>query len=236
MSKVKVKLLDWGKISYKEAWEKQQNLHVRAKEIKLDNRRNDAGREQEHCLIFCEHYPVYTLGKSGSIDHLLLTEAELAKNEIEYYKINRGGDITFHGPKQIVVYPILDLDYFFTDVHKYVRTLEQAVINTLQQYSIGAGRIEKYTGVWLPKTEEKKERKICAIGVHLSRWVTMHGIAFNVNTDLSYFDNIVPCGIAEEDKEVCSMQSELGREVDYVEVKDRLRKEFEELFNMELYE
>ncbi|MCL4109525.1 UNVERIFIED_CONTAM: hypothetical protein GTU68_038920 [Idotea baltica] len=161
-----------------------------------------------------------------------MNEEELSNANIDFYKINRGGDITFHGPGQIVAYPIFDLDEMFTDVHKYVRFLEEAVIRTLATYEIEAIRINDFTGVWLPQTDLRPQRKICAIGVHLSRWVTMHGLAFNVNTELDYFKNIVPCGIADDDKEVTSLKQELGREVDIEEVKARLKKEFEQLFGI----
>lgn len=234
MSKVDVVFLDWGRISYQEAWERQTQLHNEVKQIKIDNRRNGTSIPQKHYLIFCEHPPVYTLGKSGKMDNLLLSEKELSEQNIDFYKINRGGDITFHGPGQIVAYPIFDLDEFFTDVHKYVRFLEEAVIRVLKKYDIKADRIKGFTGVWLQANANQKLRKICAIGVHLSRWVTMHGLAFNINTELDYFNNIVPCGIEDEDKEVCSLQSEIGRLINYQAVKEELKKEFEELFNINL--
>ena len=222
---------DLGSISYQDAWNFQQNLHDELKEVKLTNRKlGNADYRQQHSLIFCEHPPVYTLGKSGSIDHLLLSEQEIAQEGFEYFKINRGGDITYHGPGQVVVYPIFDLDRFFTDVHRYVRTLEEAVILTLADFGIAGQRIAGYTGVWLPGPVN---RKICAIGVHLSRWVTMHGLALNVNTRLSHFDNIVPCGIQEQNKEVTSMEKETGRPLDIEKVKDKLRLYFSELFGFE---
>ena len=173
---------------------------------------------------------VYTLGKSGSIDNLLLDNEALAQAGFEFFKINRGGDITYHGPGQIVGYPIFDLDRFFTDVHRYVRFLEEAVILTLADYGIYGTRVEKYTGVWLEATEDKPLRKICAIGVHLSRWVTMHGFAFNINTNLGHFNNIIACGITDEDKTVTSLAKELGREMDIEEVKSRLKNHFAHLF------
>jgi lipoyl(octanoyl) transferase len=234
MNKTEVQFLDWGRISYKEAWDKQTALHNALKATKISNRSNDTKIPQSHYLIFCEHNPVYTLGKSGKPEHLLLNESQLSEKGIEYYKINRGGDITYHGPGQIVAYPIFDLDEMFTDVHKYVRFLEQTIINVLQEYDIVADRIKAFTGVWLPETKDRKKRKICAIGVHLSRWVTMHGLAFNVNTDLNYFGNIIPCGINDEDKEVTSMAGELGRTVEYKEVKQKLRASFEEVFDIKL--
>ena len=230
---------DWQTIPYQTAWDRQQEL---LDELVARKRRN-RGRTVEaadwearhHYLIFCNHPHVYTLGKSGSVDHLLLNEAERAERGVEYFKINRGGDITYHGPGQIVGYPIFDLEGFFTDVHKYVRYLEEAVIRTLAHYGIeNAYREKGYTGVWLPATEALPKRKICAIGVHLSRWVTMHGLAFNVNTDLSYFRNIVPCGIDEPDRDVTSMRAELGREFDLGEVKRVLLDQFRELFGFAL--
>ncbi len=236
MDKIRVEFQDWGRISYQEAWDRQTVLHNELKNRKLRNRKSVGQEIQNHYLIFCEHNPVYTLGKSGSVDHLLLNEQELNKNEIEYFKINRGGDITYHGPGQIVAYPIFDMDELFTDVHKYVRSLEEVIIRVIDQYGLKGERIKEYTGVWLPKTANKKNRKICAIGVHLSRWVTMHGLAFNVNTNLNYFKNIIPCGIDDKDKDVCSMESELGYPLDYNQVKNKVRKTFEEIFNIETYE
>jgi lipoyl(octanoyl) transferase len=185
-----------------------------------------------HHLLFCEHPHVYTLGKSGKDDHLLLDEQQLNDNQAVFYRINRGGDITYHGPGQIVGYPILDLDHFFNDIHKYLRYLEEAVILTLAEYGITCGRIEGLTGVWLDADNSERARKICAYGVRCSRWVTMHGFAFNVNTDLTYFDNIIPCGIT--DKAVTSMKKELGREVDMKEVKEKLKGHIAALFGMEL--
>ncbi len=233
MGGVKVQYEDWGRISYKEAWDRQAELHNQVKEIKIGNRRNGTSIPQKHYLIFCEHPSVYTLGKSGKMEHLLLNKEQLEQKEIEFYKINRGGDITYHGPGQIVVYPIFDLDEFFTDVHKYVRYLEEVIIGVLAKYGIVGERISDYTGVWLKETIERPKRKICAIGVHLSRWVTMHGLAFNVNTDLDFFKNIIPCGISDDDKEVCSMESELDQKVDYGKVKQEVRSEFARLFQFD---
>ncbi|MEL6638008.1 MAG: lipoyl(octanoyl) transferase LipB [Bacteroidota bacterium] len=226
---------DLGRIDHQEAWAHQLELL----EVMVARKRANRGRApeerdpQEHHLLFCEHSPVYTLGKSGSLDHLLLSEAELAQRGIQFHKTNRGGDITFHGPGQIVAYPILDLDCFFTDVHRYVRFLEEAIIRTLAEYGIQAGRETGYTGVWLDATEVLPTRKICAIGVHLRRWVTMHGLALNVNTDLTYFQHIIPCGIGDADKAVTSMALELGRTVELEEVKTRLRQHFAQLFEFE---
>ena len=186
---------------------------------------------QEHSIIFCEHAHVYTLGKSGSEDHLLISEERRKKESIEYFKINRGGDITYHGPGQLTVYPILDLDEFYHDLHKYVRDLEEVVIRMLATYGIEGYREPDFTGVWIaPNAKHSRKRKVCAIGVHMSRWVSLHGLALNVNTDISMFDNIVPCGIQEEDKEVTSIARELGNKVDLQEAKDRLKTKFAEVF------
>ena len=230
---------DWGTRSYQTAWDQQGELLRELVERKRRNRGKtpeDADWEaRHHYLIFCNHPHVYTLGKSGSEDHLLLDARQRAERGVEYFRINRGGDITYHGPGQIVSYPIFDLDGFFTDVHKYVRYLEEAVLQTLAHYGItDAYREAGYTGVWLPATPTLPKRKICAIGVHLSRWVTMHGLAFNVNTDLSYFGNIVPCGIDEPDRGVTSMQRELGHALDLEEVKAVLLARFRDLFGFEL--
>ncbi|MBI1226111.1 MAG: lipoyl(octanoyl) transferase LipB [Bacteroidetes bacterium] len=234
----KVIYKDLGKIAYQAAWDLQRKLHDEAVSLKRENRsRKDQGAELlpiNHHLLFCEHPPVMTLGRSGAEANLLLDETGLQKNGIEFFKINRGGDITYHGPGQIVGYPIFDLDEFFTDVHRYVRYLEEAVILTLAEYGIqDAYRIKEYTGVWLPQSGWLPKRKICAIGVHLSRWVTMHGFAFNVNTDLSYFRHIIPCGINDKDKDVTSLAKELGHTVDENEVKEKLRRHFAELFGFE---
>ena len=183
-------------------------------------------------LVFCEHPHVYTLGKSGKPEHLLLDENGLKAKNATYYPINRGGDITYHGPGQIVSYPILDLDNFFTDIHLYLRTLEEAVILTMADYGLKGERYPGYTGVWLEPEMPEKARKICAMGVRCSRWVTMHGLAFNVNTDLDYFKNIVPCGI--DDKAVTSMQAELGHVVDINEVKKNLKHHISVLFEMDM--
>lgn len=230
----KVIYQDLGRISYKKAWDYQQERLRELIDRKLSNRNlqpyDPDFSAYRHYLLFCDHPHVYTLGKSGSPDHLLLNEQQLEEHGIEFFKINRGGDITYHGPGQIVGYPIFDLDRFFTDVHKYVRFLEEAVIRTLAEYGLTATRHAGYTGVWLAGDADRPERKICAIGVHLSRWVTLHGFAFNVNSDLSYFKNIIPCGINEEDKDVTSLAAELGRKIDINETKRILKKHFQELF------
>lgn len=230
----KVIYQDLRRIAYQKAWDYQQSLLDELVATKKHNREsaklNQPEVKQHHYLLFCEHNPVYTIGKSGSMDNLLLSEEELRLKQIELYKINRGGDITFHGPGQIVGYPIFDLDCFFTDVHKYVRYLEEAIIRTIAEYGLKGVRKEGFTGVWLETNGIQAFRKICAIGVHLSRWVTMHGFAFNVNTDLQYFENIIPCGINDKDKTVTSLKAELGYAIDMEEVKSKLRQHFAELF------
>lgn len=222
---------DLGRMDYQLAWDYQQTLH---EELIARKRRNkdlspseEAWEPRHHYLLFCDHPPVYTLGKSGSEEHLLRSFEELEKEGIQYYKINRGGDITYHGPGQVVGYPIFDLDGYFTDVHRYVRTLEEVVIRMLADFGIEGIRMEGFTGVWIAG---KPARKICAIGVHLSRWVSMHGFALNVQPDLRYFEYIVPCGIAEDDKTVSSMERELGHPVDIEAVKRSLCQYFAQLF------
>ena len=228
----RTEFIDWGLTDYQEAWARQESIFDQTVALKTRNRTEELQLPTPNYLIFCEHANVYTLGKSGQPENLLLDDLGLNEKNADYYKINRGGDITFHGPGQIVGYPILDLDNFFTDIHLYLRTLEEAVILTLADYGIASGRYPGFTGVWLDADNEKA-RKICALGVRCSRWVTMHGFALNVNTDLSYFKNIVPCGI--DDKDVTSMQLELGEALDMEEVKSRLKNHIAVLFNMELY-
>jgi len=231
MKNKKVRFQDWGLLDYQQAWDKQEEVFAGVVSQKTDNRSNGTENPTDNFLVFVEHPHVYTLGKSGKPDNLLLNEDGLRDKQASYYKINRGGDITYHGPGQIVGYPILDLDNFFTDIHLYLRTLEEAIILTLAHYGIQAGRYPGYTGVWLDADNEKA-RKICAMGVRCSRWVTMHGFAFNVNADLSYFKNIVPCGI--DDKDVTSMERELGYKLNIDEVKAVLKQKIAELFEMEL--
>ncbi|MCX2478734.1 lipoyl(octanoyl) transferase LipB [Pedobacter sp. MC2016-15] len=226
-----VKFVDWGMVDYQQAWDRQELLLNETVAIKTSNRNNGTQEQTPNFLIFCEHPHVYTLGKSGHPENLLLDEKGLEEKHATYYKINRGGDITYHGPGQLVGYPILDLDNFFTDIHLYLRTLEEAVILTLADYGIPAGRYPGFTGVWLDADNEKA-RKICAMGVRCSRWVTMHGFAFNVNANLDYFNNIVPCGI--DDKDVTSMQRELGHELNMAAVKETLRGHIARLFEMEI--
>jgi len=228
----KVEFVDWGLVDYQEAWDRQELIFNSTIAVKTNNRNNETTEETPNFLIFCEHPHVYTLGKSGHPENLLLDEKGLEDKAATYYKINRGGDITYHGPGQLVGYPILDLDNFFTDIHLYLRTLEEAVILTLAAYGISAGRYPGFTGVWID-AENDKARKICAMGVRCSRWVTMHGFAFNVNADLDYFKNIIPCGI--DDKDVTSMERELGHPVEMADVKKLLKKNIADLFQMELY-
>lgn len=226
----KVNFSDLGLIDYKEAWDHQEKLFDEVVQTKISNRTLPSNLilPTPNYLLFCEHPHVYTLGNSGKQEHLLVSEAQLKAKNATYYKINRGGDITYHGPGQIVGYPILDLDNFFTDIHKYLRFLEEMVIRTLAEYGIESGRSAGETGVWLDAGDPLKARKICALGVRASRWVTMHGFALNVNADLNYFGNIIPCGIV--DKAVTSMEKELGRKLDQNEVKEKLKAHFEELF------
>lgn len=239
MSQPKVKFIDLGRVRYKEAWDYQMQLHEALKQTKRDNRdiaEGETPKEQSHYLILCDHPHVYTLGRSGSMDNLLLSETELNEKEIDFFPINRGGDITYHGPGQIVGYPILDLEFFFTDIHKYVRLLEEAIIRTIKEYGVESGRIEGLSGVWLEANDVLPKRKICAVGIHLSRWVTMHGFAFNVNTDLSLFNNIIPCGIVDKDKTVTSLAFELGKDkLDIAEVKEKVKFHLADLLGFELF-
>ena len=236
VSNVQKKILfsDLGLIDYQKCWDYQEKLFNETVSTKTQNRNLPIEQQQitNSYLLFCEHPHVYTLGKSGDEKNLLLNTKELQSKNATFYKINRGGDITYHGPGQIVGYPILDLDNFFTDIHKYLRFLEEVMIRTLKDYGIASGRIEGLTGVWLDWENKLKARKICALGVRASRWVTMHGFAFNVNSDLSYFNNIIPCGIS--DKQVTSMNTELGRNLDIAEVKDKVKKYFSEVFECEM--
>lgn len=253
----KVIFQDLGRISYHKAWDYQFQILKQVIDNKLTIKNLETSpslpftesliEEQKSYLLFCEHNHVYTLGKSGSVDHLLLNEEQLKEQNIEFFKINRGGDITYHGKGQITGYPIFDMECFFTDVHRYVRALEEVVIRTIAEYGLTGYRIKEYTGVWVdgntPLTQsgipqggtvkKDKKRKICAIGVHLSRWVTMHGFAFNVNTNLDYYNNIIPCGIEDEDKTVTSLAFELGKEIDINEVKIKLKRHFQDVFGFE---
>jgi lipoyl(octanoyl) transferase len=222
-----------GLLDYQKALDYQEKLFKKTIDLKIKNRNQppDAQEITPNYLLFLYHPHVYTLGKGGKEDHLLLDKEGLLEKEATYHRISRGGDITYHGPGQIVGYPILDLDNFFTDIHKYLRFLEEAVIRTLASYDMVTGRIEGLTGVWLDVNDPQKARKICAFGVKSSRWVTMHGLALNVNVDLEYFKNIIPCGI--DDKAVTSMHQELGRLIALNEVEERLRQHISELFQMQ---
>lgn len=229
----KVKLINKGLIDYKACWDYQTQLFDGIIQNKIDIRKGIIKEGlTNNFFIFCEHPHVYTLGKTGDKDHLLLSEELLKEKGVSYYPINRGGDITYHGPGQIVGYPILDLDNFFTDINKYLRLLEEAIILTLKDYGIKSGRIEGLTGVWIDGDNSFKARKICALGVKLSRWVSMHGFAFNVNTDLNYFKNIVPCGIS--DKAVTSMEKELGFPQNIEEIQSKIVKHLKDLFGFQI--
>lgn len=235
--KTKVFFEDIKNKTYQDVWDYQSNTQAALVAHKRYNSNEERSLEtnSNHRLIFCEHSPVYTLGKSGSEDHLLLNKEQLQNQKIEYFKINRGGDITYHGPGQITGYPILDLTDFKEDVRWYIDSLEQVIIDTVAHYGLVGTRINGYTGVWLESTQNLPNRKICALGVHMSRWVTLHGFAFNVNTDLSYFSNIIPCGIIDEDKAVTSLQSELGETLDMEIVKSQLKSNFEKIFNVDIH-
>lgn len=225
--------IDLGIIDYQQAWDYQEQLFAQKLAVKSANR-NLAAQDQQkinHQLLLLEHPHVYTLGKSGKEENLLLDETSLAQIGARYYKINRGGDITYHGPGQLVVYPLLDLEQFKTDIHWYMRSLESVVIATLADFGIEGERYTGFTGVWL-SANQANARKICAMGVRTSRWVTMHGIALNVNTDLRFFDHIVPCGI--DDKAVTSMQAELGKPLSMEAVKASFLKQFASIFNVEM--
>ena len=225
MSEVRYQNL--GLIDYKQAWDFQEKIFKETVNQKIRVRNGESHEPTVNHILFCQHPHVYTLGKSGKKEHLLLDDQNLEDKNAKYYEINRGGDITYHGPGQLVVYPIFDLDHFFTDIHKYLRFLEEAVIQTLLEYGIKSGRVDGLTGVWIDGNKPTA-RKICALGVKSSRWVTMHGIGFNINSDLSYFSHIVPCGI--EDKSVTSMKQELGREIDFNEVSSILKRKLSEQF------
>jgi len=228
----KVEVQDLGLKDYKETWDYQEQVFKEILDLKIRNRREDLDLETPNYLLMVEHPHVYTLGKSGDLENLLLSEAQLKSKNASFYKINRGGDITYHGPGQLIGYPILDLENFFTDIHKYLRILEETIILTLQEYGLKPERSKGETGVWLD-VGTPYARKICAMGVRASRWVTMHGFALNVNADLGYFDNIIPCGI--KGKAVTSLNVELGqKEVSMKEVEEKVLKHFSDLFEAEL--
>ncbi len=226
-----VEIIQLGLISYKDAWEYQEKLLHSIVEIKNKNRDNNENTITPNYIILCEHHPVFTIGKSGKINHLLVDKSELESQKVDFFETNRGGDITFHGPGQIVVYPIIDLENFFTDIHKYLRFLEQVVINTLLEYGIVAGRVDGLTGVWVD-IESNNPRKICAMGVRTSRWVAMHGFALNVTTDLQYFSKIVACGIA--DKAVTSIECEINKKITLEEISQKVIKNMIDTFEMKV--
>ena len=236
MDKQKVIFKDLGIIEYKAAWDYQETLLNENVQIKTALRNAAASPDSSltttNHFLLCEHPPVYTLGKSGKKENVLMSDDELVAHDIAFFNTNRGGDITFHGPQQIVGYPILDLEKYYTDIGKYLRNLEEMVIVTLAEYGIQGGRSKGETGVWIDADKPGKERKVCAIGVRCSRWITMHGFALNVNTNLNYFNHIIPCGI--QNKQVTSMQKELGYLVDYNEVKEKIKRNFEKIFESEM--
>lgn len=252
MQKQSVQFRDLGKMDYKTAWDLQESLLQENVSVKSEARNLESLKINSevhdsyylnpdpksiktiHHLLFVEHPPVYTLGKSGKIENVIIEEEQRINQGIEFFHTNRGGDITFHGPEQIVGYPIFDLEKFYTDIGRYLRELEKVIILTLKEYDIDAGRSSGETGVWIDALEKGKERKICAMGVRCSRWITMHGFALNVNTDLSYFNGIIPCGI--QNKKVTSIKEELGRSVPIEEVKEKLKRNFEKVFDVVIKE
>jgi len=226
---------DLGNMRYQKAWDYQELLLSEMVDRKRKNWSKDSDVQLDmpgHRLLFVEHPPVYTLGKSGKMENVLISGEELTNRGIDFYKINRGGDITFHGVGQLVGYPILDLEQFYTDIGRYLRNIEEVIIRTMADYGLQGERSAGETGVWLDASVPGHERKICAIGVRCSRWITMHGFAFNINTDLDYFQYIIPCGIRQ--KQVTSLQKELGQEMDMEEVKQRVKKHFEQVFQVKL--
>lgn len=245
LDKEQVIFKDLGIIHYKQAWEQQEelvkyNMIVKSKDRELNRITAEYNQGSthshplltKHYLLFCEHPPVYTLGKSGNFSNVLMSEKEMEKNDIEFFKTNRGGDITFHGLQQVVGYPILDLEKFYTDIGRYLRDLEEVIIRTLSEYNIVGERSKGETGVWIEPGIPGKARKICAMGIRCSRWVTMHGFALNVNTDLSYFNNIIPCGIVN--KKVTSLELELNKMIDIEIVKSKLKHHFAEVFDIQI--
>lgn len=219
--------MDLGTMGYQKAWDLQEELLQENLRLK-----KEGSKETKHHLLLVEHPPVYTLGKSGKEEHVLISEEERQKRQIEFFRINRGGDITFHGPGQIVGYPILDLEKYYTDIGLYLRNLEEVIIRVMTEYGLEGTRSKGETGVWLDPEIPGKERKICAMGVRCSRWITMHGFAFNVNTDLSYFNHIIPCGI--QNKQVTSLEKELGHKMNFREVQDKLITKFAEVFQADM--
>ena len=227
----KVTYTNLGHIDYQKAWDKQEDIFKKIIDVKIENRKNNSYNKTENYILACSHPHVYTLGKSGNENNLLINNNIIKSQKLDYYKINRGGDITYHGPGQLVIYPILDLENFFTDIHKYLRFLEEAVIMTLKELNIKSGRIKKLTGVWVD-INSPNPKKICAMGVKSSRWVTMHGLALNVSTDLSYFNNIIPCGI--NDKEVTSIEKVTNKVIPMIIVENKLIKNLCKIFEFEL--
>ncbi|HSN10240.1 MAG TPA: lipoyl(octanoyl) transferase LipB [Hanamia sp.] len=241
MEKQQIIFEDLGVINYKAAWDYQEELVKKNLEIKSEARNavktgeapeSPKALPTKNYLLFCEHPPVYTLGKSGHMENVLLSEDEMEEKEIEFFRTNRGGDITFHGLQQIVGYPILDLEKFYTDIGKYMRSLEEVIILTIAEYGIKGDRSKGETGVWIEPGILGRERKICAMGIRCSRWITMHGFALNVNTDLSYFNNIIPCGIVN--KQVTSIEKELGYKVDFEDAKEKVKRNFEKVFGVKI--
>ena len=234
MDKQPVIFEDLGIIDYKSAWDYQEKLLLENVTVKTAARLSSQESEiaTKHYFLLCEHPSVYTLGKSGDISNVLISDEDRVQKNIEFYKTNRGGDITFHGLQQIVGYPILDLEKFYTDIGKYLRNIEEVIILTIAEYGIKGERSAGETGVWIAPGIKGKERKICAIGIRCSRWITMHGFALNVNTDLTYFNHIIPCGIVN--KQVTSIEKEVGHKLDFGEVKNKIRKNFEKVFGVEL--
>ncbi|MEX2230596.1 MAG: lipoyl(octanoyl) transferase LipB [Cyclobacteriaceae bacterium] len=232
----KTRFIHLGLVDYKKAWDYQTNIFNKILTVKSENRTRPDGEQlpTDNYVIFCEHPHVFTLGKSGDEKNLLIPKQDLDSIQATYYHINRGGDITYHGPGQIVGYPVIDMENFFTDIHKYMRVIEEAVIQTLSDYNVSAGRIPGLTGVWVENNDPENARKICALGVKTSRWVTMHGFAFNINTDLRYFDYIIPCGISE--KSVTSLEKELGRRQDMLGIETVLKEKLRQQFGMEWVE
>ena len=231
MKNKKIILRDIGKSSFSDAWQYQEEIFKKTIDQKIENRSSESKLETDNFLIITEHNPVYTIGKSGDISNLLLNDDEMKTEGIEFYKINRGGDITYHGPGQIMGYPIIDLDNFFTDINLYLRKLEEVIINTLKSYDLRGFTIKGETGVWV-KDNNGLSKKVCAFGIRASRWVTMHGFSFNVNPELNYFKNIIPCGIT--DKGVTSVSELKNRNIEMNEIKQILYKNFEDSFNAKL--
>jgi lipoyl(octanoyl) transferase len=249
LDKQQVIFEDLGIINYKSAWDYQEELVKKNVDIKIELRKAESNKHKSlngisspppsgvgarttNYLLFCEHPPVYTLGKSGHMENVLLSEDQMEEKEIEFFRTNRGGDITFHGLQQVVGYPIFDLEKFYTDIGKYLRSLEEIIILTIAEYGIKGDRSKGETGVWIEPGIVGRERKICAMGIRCSRWITMHGFALNVNTDLSYFSNIIPCGIVN--KQVTSIEKELGHKMNFEEVKEKIKRNFEKVFNVEI--